>query len=119
MSFNYESFNVFEFDHTSFNVDYKGNKRWFKNGELHREDGPALECPDGFKAWYQNGKLHREDGPAIEFTNGQKEWYINGCRHRTDGPAIEYSFGIKMWYLNGVRQKIHNKINYNWMKEGF
>ncbi len=25
-----------------------------------------------------NGQLHREDDPAIEFTNGNKEWYING-----------------------------------------
>ena len=32
---------------------------------------------DGGKRWYLNGKLHREDGPAIE-NNGYKEWYLNG-----------------------------------------
>jgi hypothetical protein len=25
-----------------------------------------------------NGQLHREDGPAIEWTNGEMYWYING-----------------------------------------
>ena len=28
--------------------------------------------------WYQNGELHREDGPAIEWADGDKEFYING-----------------------------------------
>jgi hypothetical protein len=28
--------------------------------------------------WYLNGKLHREDGPACEYTNGDKEWALNG-----------------------------------------
>jgi hypothetical protein len=37
------------------------------NGELHREDGLAVESPDGYTAWYKNGKRHREDGPAIEY----------------------------------------------------
>ncbi len=34
-----------------------------ERGELHREDGPAIEYTSGTKMWYQNGKLHREDGP--------------------------------------------------------
>ena len=32
----------------------------------------------GDKSWYLNGKLHREDGPAIEYANGTKYWYLNG-----------------------------------------
>ena len=51
-------------------VDNKGNKRWYLNGELHREDGPAIEYVDGTKEWYLNGELHRKDGPAIEFSEG-------------------------------------------------
>lgn len=35
-----------------------GNKTWFKNGKLHREDGPAIETSDGSKYWYFKGKLH-------------------------------------------------------------
>ena len=42
-----------------------GNKYYYKNDELHREDGPAIECTGGHKSWYIEGKLHREDGPAV------------------------------------------------------
>ena len=33
-----------------------GIKRWTLNGTLHREDGPAVEYPDGRKAWYLNNE---------------------------------------------------------------
>jgi hypothetical protein len=55
---------------------------------------------DGDKHWYLNGKLHREDGPAVERSDGHKSWYLNGKRHREDGPAIEWSDGDKFWCLN-------------------
>ena len=61
-------------------TDDDGTKRWYLNGELHREDGPAVERSNGSKFWYLNGKLHREDGPAREYANGTKEWYLNGQR---------------------------------------
>ena len=57
---------------------------------------------DGDREWYLNGKLHREDGPAIEWANGDKSWYLNDERHREDGPAIEWVDGSKYWYLNGT-----------------
>jgi hypothetical protein len=57
---------------------FNGNKWWFLNDKLHREDGHAVEGGDGYKSWYINGKRHREDGPAIEGYNGSKEWWING-----------------------------------------
>ena len=57
--------------------------------------------PNGDKSWYLNGKLHREDGPAVEYANGTKSWYLNGELHREDGPAIEYADGDKEWQLNG------------------
>jgi len=56
-------------------------------GKLHREDGPAIEYPDGTKYWYKEGKLHREDGPAKECPDGTKYWYKEGKPHREDGPA--------------------------------
>ena len=60
----------------------QGSREWYRNGKLHREDGPALERSDGTKEWYKEGRLHREDGPAIEWSDGTKEWYRNGrpCR---------------------------------------
>jgi hypothetical protein len=78
-----------------------GDKYWYLNDELHREDGPAIEDSDGDKSWYLNGKLHREDGPAIECFDGSKFWYLNDELHREDGPAIENSYWTKEWYLNG------------------
>lgn len=78
-------------------------------GQLHREDGPAIEHASGGKYWYLNGQLHREDGPAIEYASGSKEWYLNGQKHRIDGPAIEFASGNKVWYLNGkFIKEIHN-----------
>lgn len=82
-------------------VWYNGNKNWYLNGELHREDGPACEWADA-KYWYLNGKRHREDGPAVENSHGSKSWWINDQRHREDGPAVEWSDGIKQWFLNDV-----------------
>jgi len=38
-------------------VDSDETKRWFLNGKLHREDGPAVEWPNGTKFWCLNGKL--------------------------------------------------------------
>ena len=91
-----------------------GSKHWFLNGQLHREDGPAIEYADGDKAWWLNGKLHREDGPAREYASGTKSWYLNGELHREDGPACEYSNGEKEWYLNDeelTEEEFNNKTN--------
>jgi hypothetical protein len=62
-------------------IDEYNVKQWFNSqGQLHREDGPAVIWPNGDKYWYKNGQLHREDGPAEEWTHGNKYWYINGKR---------------------------------------
>jgi len=55
-----------------------GNKCWYLNDRLHRENAPAIELSSGYREWWLNGKLHRDDGPAIEKANGYKEWYLNG-----------------------------------------
>ena len=58
-----------------------GTRIYYNNaGELHRDEGPAVEWDDGTKIWYQNGQLHRIDGPAIDYASGPKAWYINGVR---------------------------------------
>ena len=54
-----------------------GDKAWYKEGKLHREDGPAVEFANGSKEWYKENKLHREDGPAVEYANGNKEYWLN------------------------------------------
>jgi len=56
------------------------------------------------------GQLHREDGPAVEWVNGDKHWFINGKRHRLDGPAAEWFTENKIWYL---KSKIYIKHYHN------
>ena len=70
-------------------------------GELHREDGPAVEGANGKKEWWVDGLRHREDGPAVEGANGKKEWYRDGLRHREDGPAMVWPGWATMWFRNG------------------
>jgi hypothetical protein len=55
----------------------KNKTEWFHNGQLHREDGPALEYASGDKCWFLDGRLHRQDGPALEYADGVKFWYLN------------------------------------------
>lgn len=60
--------------------------------------------------WYKNNEIHREDGPAIERMNGTKEWWVNGQLHREDGPAIEYPGGYKAWYIKN-KQMTEEEFN--------
>lgn len=54
-------------------------RKYFLNGVLHREDGPAVEYHNnGGKVWYQNGLIHRLDGPALEYSDGTNDWYYKG-----------------------------------------
>ena len=106
-------------------IDHYGVKRWRNTaGELHRTDGPALECPNGDKVWYQHGELHRVDGPAIERADGGTDWYQHGDLHRTDGPAIEHLDGGKVWYQHGEIHRIDGPAGVSgdgtqhWYKEG-
>lgn len=48
----------------------------------------------GVKEWYLNGKRHREDGPAIEYPDGSKEWWENGIRIKTEWVGD----GGKLWW---------------------
>ena len=87
-------------------INNTGNKFWFKNGKLHRNnDLPAVEYANGGKCWYKNDKCHRDgDLPAVEYADGGKCWHKNGFYHRDNNlPAIEYSNGIKSWYKNYIR----------------
>ncbi len=40
------------------------------------EDGPFKL--DGDIVWFKNGAIHRSDGPAMELENGDKVWALNG-----------------------------------------
>ncbi len=55
------------------NIIYKN-----KDGEFHRDDGPAIEYENGDKIWYRYDKRHRDDGPAVEYINGYESWWLDG-----------------------------------------
>jgi hypothetical protein len=46
--------------------------------EIPWEHTGIAEYPNGVKRWYLNGERHREDGPAVEDADGYKEWWLNG-----------------------------------------
>ena len=48
-----------------------------QDGQYHRTNGPAVIWPDGLQAWYRNGLLHREDGPALANVH-VCYWYLDG-----------------------------------------
>ena len=64
-------------------------KKWWLRDQLHREDGPAIECSNGAKFWFRNGKRHREDGPAVIENCGNMEWWIDGKRIRPTKRQLE------------------------------
>ena len=70
-------------------IDTQGTIRYYKDGELHRTDGPAMECIDGTKFWMINGEFHREDGPAVEWNNGWKRWYLNEIEYYEEEHKVE------------------------------
>lgn len=49
-----------------------------ERGDYHSYQVPAYQTPDGERKWFINGKLHREDGPAVEHSDGSVEWYLHG-----------------------------------------
>ena len=51
---------------------------WYDHGQLHRENGPAVELADGTKMWYHRGRLHRRGGPAVLRLGGSCEYWQNG-----------------------------------------
>lgn len=51
------------------------NVKFYRNGLLHRETGPAYRsrCAE---RWHKNGKLHRVGGPA--YSADIFEWWVDG-----------------------------------------
>jgi hypothetical protein len=48
-------------------------------GNFHRLNGPAFVHKNGDCSWYRHGQLHRDDGPAVEWpSDGTEEWYKDG-----------------------------------------
>ena len=85
--------------------DADGTREWWVNGELHRDDGPAVENVDGTRMWWVNGKIHRTDGPAIEYLDGTREWWFNGQKYT-------FSYWLKVNTTLDSRVKIMLSLTY-------
>ncbi|WP_277023318.1 hypothetical protein [Aurantimonas coralicida] len=106
--------------------DPDGSLRYYRNGVLHRDDGPAstevypdYDGPERHLHWYRDGVLHQDDGPAViggRETNGDYEWWRNGRKHREEGPAVintvqsfEWGLGpVYEWWMEGVLHKVQD-----------
>lgn len=53
-----------------------------ENGNLHHIKIPSFITANGTKMWYVHGQLHRDDGPAIEYVTQSRsfenEWWYEG-----------------------------------------
>ena len=81
-----------------------GYVAYYKNGQLHRDDGPAVVWADGTAIFYKNGRLHRDDGPAVVCADGSVSYWKNNRLHRNDGPAVVWADGSEVYWKNGQRQ---------------
>lgn len=61
------------------NIDFK---RYINNDPLQKKAFYLYR--DGAKYFHLNDNLHREDGPAVEFPDGYKEWWLEGVCYEED-----------------------------------
>jgi hypothetical protein len=60
---------------------------WYRNGVVHRDDGPAYLNSDGTEVWYRNGRIHRDDDlPAVIEACGWREYWVDGVQIRVETP---------------------------------
>lgn len=64
------------------------SEEWWREGQLHREDGPAITCKQLF-IWAQHGNLHNIDGPAVVDPAGPCQYWIDGVRYSPKQFKIE------------------------------
>jgi len=111
------------------NIDENGNRSWYKNGELHHEDGPAYIELGGVRQWYQYGLKHRLDGPAVIHGEDSSEYWIHGIFYGTKksfkrarkifkNEAFYYidPSGNDQWIMDGIVTTIEDKEY--WIKDG-
>jgi hypothetical protein len=79
-------------------VTYDKSIRFYKDGNLHNENGPAVKS-NFCKKWFINGKVHREDGPAVWREDGSKDWYFKDKCYGSDNDFTIETWKEKVEYL--------------------
>ncbi len=95
-------------------ISNNGNKRWYKDGFLHREnDLPATESKFLIE-WFKHGLAHRENGPAAIFFLPQDEvlnkWYLEGKQYTEEDFLSIYNSKVLKESLNNLSSKKSIKI---------
>jgi hypothetical protein len=70
----------------------------------------VIVAPSGNKRWYLNDKLHREDGPAIEYADGDKSWYLNGEYVTEEGHNRMTSKVVEMTVVEMTMEEINKAL---------
>ena len=65
--------------------------------------------PSGTKEWRVNGELHREDGPAVDWFDGAKQWWING-EQVTEEEHHTLTSGTKELTVEQIEQLLGHKV---------
>jgi hypothetical protein len=68
---------------------------WYRNGQRHRDYGPAIMMVDGSE---ECGQVHRDHGPAVSYLiGGLRAWFQRGQCHRTTGPLDHWTSTDTFW----------------------
>lgn len=62
----------------------------------------------GNKSWWKDDVLHREDGPAVEWVNGHKSWWLNGVKVSKLKPKLKGLEGLHA--CPGYKDKCSSKV---------
>lgn len=84
-------------------------------------DGP-IELDDRI-VWFKNGNIHREDGPAIQFKDGRKLWALNGnevteqeaAAHREESSRQARALSDQLWQNHEADElrQYHTGLDHN------
>ena len=109
--------------------DIKYDKKFYDGLHVPRTfTGVGLMKNGFFIAYYKEGEFHREDGPAVIYNDGTTfDWHLHGKLHRLDGPAMDWT-NIKSYAIHGreisfeqfcrhplvIKKRLENIIKWNY-----
>ena len=97
-------------DDIYYNVENEGTKRYWKDGWLHRDDGPAIEYKNGRKYWYIEQK---------EYTEEEHKEKIKMMEMEKDSKWKEaLYYGELKEYRDGVYYNVDKNENKTYWKDG-
>ena len=76
---------------------------WWEYIKEHPNFTGCLIDKDNYIVWYKNGKMHREDGPAWEYANGSKAWWLNDVRYTEQ----DWKIAMRKITLERILKKIN------------